>query len=220
MRALLLVSLISIGFFGCAPIDIEQGDAFVNPSITGGQRHLQQPFQGLPEPSSRELTQMPLPYPVPEVMAAQKQGAASFNLLNYNPNQLIACTRGRDLVTVTLYFYEPDQDNMICSFLAYSKEYKDKPAVPAAEPQAIAPKQIPLGQDTPVAESAVSFASGSSQQETVPQANAVAKYIESNSHLRGPDYDDCLKRAQEKVDTKQDTGWECSETQLPGSIEL
>ena len=198
MRDFFLVFLISIIFFACTPIEQEGG--IINPSITGGQQHLQQPFPGLAEPPLQEPTHMPLPYPVPEVIEAQQQGAASFNLLNYTPNQLIACTRKSDLVTIALYFYEPDQDNMTCSFLSYSKEYKNTPAGPAET---------------------VTTASTSPQQETASQASEkVAKYIESNSHIRGADYDDCLKRAQEAYDTKRRTNWECSETQLPGKIQL
>ena len=128
MRDFFLVFLISIIIFACTPIEQEGG--IVNPSITGGQQHLQQPFPGLAEPPLQEPTQMPLPYPVPEVMAAQQEGAASFNLLNYTPNQLVACTKERDLVTIALYFYEPDQDNMTCSFLYYNKEYKGTSAGP------------------------------------------------------------------------------------------
>ena len=48
------------------------------------------------------------------------------SLLSIDPHQLFVCKRNQDVITVALYFYEPDKNKMICSFLSYSRIYKQE----------------------------------------------------------------------------------------------
>lgn len=48
------------------------------------------------------------------------------SVLSINPHQLFVCKRNQDVITIALYFYHPDQNQMVCSFLFYSRIYKQK----------------------------------------------------------------------------------------------
>lgn len=48
------------------------------------------------------------------------------SILSIIPHQLFVCKRNQDVITIALYFYHPDQNKMICSFLSYSRIYTQK----------------------------------------------------------------------------------------------
>lgn len=47
-------------------------------------------------------------------------------ILSIPPSRLFVCRKEQGIATVALYFYEPDKNNMICSFLAYSRVYEQE----------------------------------------------------------------------------------------------
>lgn len=73
-----------------------------------------------PQPQNEDTTPAPA---VPGSPQAQNTDA----IFNLTPNKLFACKKGQDTATVTLYFYEPDENKMICSFVFYEKVYEKKP---------------------------------------------------------------------------------------------
>ena len=71
-----------------------------------------------------------LPVPLFGIYAAQKRGADISGFLDHIPNQLFNCTKtedsdnGNDFFTLALYYYQPNEDGMICSILKYKRDYR------------------------------------------------------------------------------------------------
>ena len=110
------VFLFLLFLIGCEdPLDPQ--DSFISASQNGVA----------PQPETASLNQAPLA----NQLAQSRHISGPFftpTIFDSAPTQYVSCTKGSfefsDIVTVSLYFHDPDEDEMRCSLISYSRIYR------------------------------------------------------------------------------------------------